>query len=95
MLTRPVFTGPYGGVTRPSCVSGRFYDFLGHNPYTPFPIDYELTEAGDDVSPYTPLSPEIQTCNQTFESPTGVRRPNSPVPPVGDGAPHSADQVCS
>ncbi|XP_043243694.1 NPC intracellular cholesterol transporter 1-like [Amphibalanus amphitrite] len=55
------------------CNDERFYDFLGHNPYTPFPIDYQLTEDGDDVSPYTPLSPEIQTCNETFQTPTGKR----------------------
>ena len=52
---------------------GRLYNFLGHNPYTPFPVDYVFTEEGDDVSPYIPLNPKIHTCNETFDAPTGVR----------------------
>jgi len=53
------------------CSDIRFYEFLGHNPYTPFPIDYVLVEEGQNVAPFIPLSPDIQMCNQTVQPPIG------------------------
>ena len=58
--------------TFPLCCLFRLYDYMGHNTYAPFMIDYVYGTDTTDVSPFKLLNPPVITCNSTTTDPFGV-----------------------
>ncbi|XP_043226344.1 NPC intracellular cholesterol transporter 1-like [Amphibalanus amphitrite] len=53
------------------CTPERLYDFMGHNTYAPFMIDYVYGKDGMDVAPFKFLNPPIISCNSSITNPFG------------------------
>ena len=57
----------------------RLYDYMGHNMYAPFDIDYVYCSDSTETGPFTPINPPILPCNGNTTTPFGVRMYPRPV----------------